>query len=228
MYMGVLGRVQQTVERLRSHEQVIEIGLRIENDELAQAVVDLARTGRRELFTIGIIPAFAEPEASSYEMVLTQHLMPEIAARLNRGSGTPLILSREEVGDGSTSRLEDQELRRLTGLCWSRCDFSRIGTAVRARCDPHGVNAGKVFATEVIGQEPVNGNLLEIALGRVAKPVMPDPSAQEDWFAERILHAGRLRGLESPGPVWRPAMRVAPPAEPQERHDQDGVGPEPV
>lgn len=226
--MGALGLTESAIQRIRAHDQVIEIALRIGDDELAQAIVDLSRTGRRELLSIGLIPAFTEAEASSYEMILTQHLMPEIAARLNGGAQAPLILSREEVGDGSASRLEAGELRRLTGQCWSRSDFARIGAAVRARFDPDGRNAGKVFATEVIGQEPCNGNLLEIALGRVAAPVVSDPSAAEDWFAERILHAARLRGVERPVPVWTPEMRFGFRPEPAEPTQPEPGDPEPV
>lgn len=221
--MGAIGLTEAAIRRIRSQELVIEIALRITDDELAQAVVDLSRTARRELLGIGLIPSYTEAEVTSYEMLLTQHLMPEIAARLNRGADAPLILSRDEVGDGSASRIDGAELRRLTGLCWSRTDFARIGAAVRARFDPDGAKADKVFATEVIGQEPAKGNLLEIALGRAAPPVGPDPAREEDWFAERILHAGRLRGLEPPLPVWTPQMRFGFRPDPEEPS-----GPEPV
>lgn len=226
--MGALGLTEAAIQRIRAHEQVIEIGLRIEDDELAQAIVDLSRTARRELFSIGMIPSYTEQIASSYEMILTQHLMPEISARLISGAETPLILSREEVGDGSASRLDAGGLRRLTGQCWSRSDFARIGAAVRARFDPDGVNSGKVFATEVIGQEPCNGNLLEIALGRVAAPIMSDPSSAQDWFAERILHAARLRGLERPSPVWTPEMRFGFRPAPADVAEPEPGDPEPV
>jgi len=207
--MRSFGPTEAAISVIKSHEQVIEIALRINDDELAQAVVDLARTARREFLGIGFTSAFTEAQVSGYEMLLTQHLMPEISARLNRNAQTPLILSRDELGDGSTARLEGGELRRLTGLCWSRTDFARIGAVVRTRFDPDEVMTGKVFATEVIGQEPSNGNLLEIALGRVAPPVHQDPTREQDWFAERILRAGRLRGLEKPSLVWSPEMRPA-------------------
>ena len=214
--MSVMGQTETAIRRIRSHELVIEIGLRVENEELAQAVADLSRTARRELLGIGLIPAFTEAEASSYEMLLTQHLMPEIAARLSRGSPVPLMLSREETGDGSLTGLTGAELRRLTGLCWARTDFARIGAAVRARFDPKGLKVDKVFATEVIGQEPANGNLLEIALGRAAAPGLPDPRPDQDWFANRILEAGRLRGLDRPGQAWAPELRFWSFAEPEE------------
>ena len=222
--MGALGLTETAMMRVRAHDQVIEIGLRIEDAELAQAIVDLSRTARRELLSIGVTPSYTEEVASSYEMILTQHLMPEIAARLNRGAETPLILSREEVGDGSAARLEGAELRRLTGQCWSLSDFARVGAAVRSRYDPDGLNAAKVFATEVIGQDPCNGNLLEIALGRVAHPAREEPSPEEDWFAARILHAGRMRGVEGAGPVWTPELRFGS-RPPSPEADQD---PEPV
>lgn len=212
--MSAMGLTETAISRIRSHELVIEIGLRVEDEELAQAIVDLSRTARRELLGIGLIPAFTEAEASSYEILLTQHLMPEIAARLSRGSPAPLMLSREETGDGSLTGLAGAELRRLTGLCWSHTDFGRIGAAVRARFDPNGLKADKVFATEVLGQEPANGNLLEIALGRAAAPA-PEPAPGSDWFAERILEAGRLRGLDRPGPVWTPELRFWSTAEPE-------------
>jgi hypothetical protein len=221
--MSAIGLTETAIRRIRSHELVIEIGLRVEDDELAQAIVDLSRTARRELLGIGLIPAFTEAEASSYEMILTQHLMPEIAARLSRGSPAPLMLSREETGDGSLTGVSGAELRRLTGLCWSRSEFARIGAAVRTRFDPDGRKADKVFATEVIGQEPANGNLLEIALGRAAPPELPAPTREQDWFADRILEAGRLRGLDRPGPVWTPELRFWPSVQPEET-----AGPEPV
>jgi hypothetical protein len=82
-----------------------------------------------------------------------------------------------------------------------------------------------VFATEGLGQEPANGNLLEIALGRVARPTDPEPTAGEDWFAERALHAGRLRGLERPGPVWTPEMRFG--FLPPETEEPEPVNPQP-
>ena len=170
---------------------------------------------------IEVIPSYTEESVSSYEMALTQHLMPEIASRLNSASDAPLILSRDEIGDGSASRLDPAALRKFTGQCWSRCDFARIGVAARERFDPDDANAGKVFAAEVIGREPCNGNLLEIALGRVAAPAVPDPSSQEDWFAERILHASRLRGLRRPVLVWTPEMRFG--FHPEMR---EGVSPE--
>lgn len=226
--MGVTGLTEAAIRRIRAHEQVIEIGLRIEDDELAQAVVDLSRTARRELLSVGMIPSYTEPLASSYEMILTQHLMPEIASRLMRRANTPLVLSRDEIGDGSTAEISPAELRRLTGQCWSRSDFGRIGAAVRARFDPDGRNVDKVFATEVIGQEPCNGNLLEIALGRAAAPESPSPSAEEDWFAERMIHAGRLRGLERPAPVWTPEMRFAPRGSPLVDREPEPGDPEPV
>lgn len=221
--MNAIGLTETAIRRIRSQEQVIAIALRIADDELAQAVVDLSRTARRELLGIGLIPAYTEAEVTSYEMLLTQHLMPEIAARLNRDATTPLILSREETGDGSVSRLSGAELRRLTGLCWARTDFARIGAAVRARFDPDGLKAEKVFATEVIGREPASGNLLEIALGRVAAPTEAELTREADWFAALILHAGRLRGLEAPSPIWTPEMRFGSRPGPDE-----APGPEPV
>lgn len=226
--MRSLGLTEAAIRRIRAHEQVIEIALRIENDELAQAIIDLSRTARRELLTIGMISTYTEQYASSYEMILTQHLMPEIASRLILGAQTPMLLSREEVGDGSTARLGPGDLRRLTGQCWSRSDFGRIGAVVRARLDPDGRNADKVFATEVIGQEPCNGNLLEIALGRVATPDMQPPSFSEDWFAERILHAGRLRGLDPPRPIWTPEMRFGYRSFPIGETEPETTSPEPV
>ena len=84
--MGAIGLTEAAIRRIRSQELVIEIALRITDDELAQAVVDLSRTARRELLGIGLIPSYTEAEVTSYEMLLTQHLMPEIAARLNRGA----------------------------------------------------------------------------------------------------------------------------------------------
>jgi len=196
-----------SLERIRAHEQVINITLRITDDELAQAIVDLSRTARRELLRIGLTPSYVEAEVSSYEMLLTQHLMPEIAARLSRGAQAPLMLSREELGDGSPSRFSDAELRRVTGACWSRTDYSRIGAVVRARFDPDGEQSGRVFATEVIGQEPCNGNIVEIALSRAA-PAATAPTRDADWFADRILRAGEFRGLETPLPFWTPDMQI--------------------
>jgi hypothetical protein len=196
------------LERIQAHEQVIEIALRIADDELAQAIVDLSRTARRELMRIGLTPSYVEAEVSSYEMLLTQHLMPEIASRLSRGGPAPLILSREEMGDGSPARLPDMELRRIIGACWSRTDFSRIGTIVRARFDPDGSQSGRVFASEVIGHEPSNGNIVEIALSRAAPPANPEPTPDTDWFADRILRTGRFRGIETPSLVWTPQMRL--------------------
>ena len=226
--MGALGLTEAAIRRVMAHDQVIEIGLRIEDDELAQAIVDLSRTARRELFSVGVTPSFTEEVASTYEMILTQHLMPEIAARLNRDTETRLILSREEVGDGSASELEGPEFRRLTGLCWSRSDFARIGASVRSRFDPDGANAEKVFATEVIGQDPVNGNLLEIALGRVASPVPEETSPEADWFAARISHAANLRGVSLPEPVWSPEMRFGFRSDHSLPQDQGDGDPEPV
>jgi hypothetical protein len=208
--MTGIGITAGALERIQAHEQVIEITLRIADDELAQAIVDLSRTARRELLRIGLTPSYVEAEVSSYEMLLTQHLMPEVASRLSRGGQAPLMLSREEMGDGSPSRLSDADLRRITGACWSRTDFSRIGTIVRARFDPDGMQSGRVFATEVIGQEPCNGNIVEIALSRAAPPAGPEPTPETDWFADRILRTGRFRGLESPTLVWTPQMRIAP------------------
>lgn len=206
--MSGYGITVGALDRIRAHEQVIEITLRISDDELAQAIVDLSRTARRELLRIGLIPAFSQTEVTGHEMLLTQHLMPEIAARLSRGGPVQLMLSRDEIGDGSPARIPDAELRRVTGSCWSRTDFARIGAIVRSRFDPDGAQAGQVFATEVIGQEPCNGNIVEIALGRAAPPVAADPTPEEDWFAHRILQSGRLRGLETPHPVWTSRMRV--------------------
>jgi hypothetical protein len=201
------GRTAGSLERIQAHEQVIDITLRIADDELGQAIVDLSRTARRELLRIGMTPSYVEVEVSSYEMLLTQHLMPEIAARLSRGAQAPLMLSREELGDGSPSRFSDTELRRVTGACWSRTDFARIGAVVRARFDPDGSQSGRVFATEVIGQEPCNGNILEIALSRAA-PAVTAPTRETDWFADRILRAGQFRGVETPLPFWTPHMQI--------------------
>lgn len=225
--MGALGLTETAIKRIRAHEQVIEIGLRIDDEELAHAVLDLSRTARREMVAIGLIPSFTEQRASSYEMILTQHLMPEIASRLN-GTQTRLILSREEVGEGSASGTSGAELRRMIGVCWSSCDFARIGSAVRVRFDPDGKNAGRVFATEVIGQDPCNGNLMEMALSRVAAPTETDPSAETDWIGARIMAAGRLRGLERPGPVWSPGMNFGPGGREEPATDPDLIGPEPV
>lgn len=226
--MGAFGPTEAAIRRVMAHEQVIEIGLRVKDDELAQAIVDLSRTARRELLSVGVTPSFTEEVASTYEMILTQHLMPEIASRLNRNAATRLILSREEVGDGSASELEGPELRRLTGLCWSRSDFARIGVSVRSRFDPEGRNAEKVFATEVIGQDPVNGNLLEIALGRVASPAPEASSPEQDWFAARIGHAARLRGVSLPEPVWCPELRFGYRLYEAPQTDQVDGDPEPV
>lgn len=196
------------IDRIRAHDQVIRIALRVPNEELAHAILDLARTARREMTMIGFSPAYVEMPVSGYETMLTQSVMPEIAARLNVSGQAPLIRSREEIGDGRILRVSGPELRRVAGLCWSRSDFARIGAAVRSRFDPDGVKAGQVFATEVIGQEPSNGNILEIALTRCVPPSALSQARNSDWFAERILASGRMRGLEVPVPYWTVLMRM--------------------
>jgi hypothetical protein len=214
--MRTLRVTDEAIRRLHAHDLVIRIALRIPEEELARAILDLARTARREMTVMGFSPAYTETPVTGYEMMLTQHVMPEIAARLSAGSHTPLILSRDEIGDGRISGMSDRELRRLAGLCWSKSDFGRIGAAVRARFDPKGSQEDQVFATEVIGQEPSNGNLLEIALARAAPPFDLSPTAGSDWFADRILNAGKLRGLPDPLPYWTPDLRQPLPPLPEQ------------
>lgn len=213
--MRTLRVTDEAIRRLHAHDLVIRIALRIPDEELARAVLDLARTARREMSVMGFSTSYTETPVTGYEMMLTQHVMPEIAARLSAGSPTPLIRSRDEIGDERFSRWSDRELRRISGLCWSKSDFGRIGAAVRARFDPKGSQEDQVFATEVIGQEPSNGNLLEIALARAAPPSDQTPTPGSDWFADRVLNAGRLRGLPAPLPFWTPDLRQPLPALPE-------------
>jgi len=221
--MGNFRVTDEAIRRLHAHDLVIRIALRVTDEELARAVLDLARTARREMSVMGFSPAYTEAPVTGYEMMLTQHVMPEMAARLSAGSPTPLIRSRDELGDGRVCRMSGAELRRVAGLCWSKSDFGRIGAAVRSRFDPQGAQADQVFATEVIGQEPSNGNILEIALTRAAPVCGPPLNRKTDWFADRILTAARSRDLPAPLPYWTPLMRLPLPALPKDAPDPDPV-----
>jgi hypothetical protein len=212
--MGQFRVTDEAIRRLHAHDLVIRIALRIPDEELARAILDLARTARREMSVMGFSPAYTEAPVTGYEMMLTQHVMPEIAARLSADSPTPLIRSKDELGDGRICRMSAAELRRVAGLCWSKSDFGRIGAAVRSRFDPSGSQADQVFATEVIGQEPSNGNILEIALTRAAPVSVPEPTRKTDWFADRILTTARARGVTDPLPYWTPELRQPLPPPP--------------
>lgn len=181
----------QTPEIL--HNRIISMSISCEKDELSHAVLDLARTARRELLRIGVTDKYSEEKPSSYNSFLLQVVLPDLARRLCSASQTHLLLTRDEIGNGRMRELGDQDLRRILGGAWMRCDFSRIGRLVRQACDPLGQEKGRLFATEVIGREPCNGNILEIALSRYAQPLPENITEDRDPFAWRIAEVARQR-----------------------------------
>lgn len=192
------------IPRLR--RRVTDIAFRVSDSELAHAVLDLSRTARRELSDCGFADHFTFNPPSGHREILLQNIMPEIARRLNAGSDATLMLTHEEGRSGPMSGVKGQELRRLVGSCWERSGFDHVGQEIREILGSRFASGDKIFATEVLGTDPREGNLLEIALGRC---VAPDANLMARWadpFAERIVSAGHDMGLDLDRMTWSPDL----------------------
>lgn len=149
-------------------EAVFETG----NLTTSMALLDLSRTARKE---INMLTAPQELPVESYEGILLYRLLPEIARRLSASEGAILFLSPSERSGEDVASISGDTLRRFVSTCLDRADFRAMASQIRTRIDPHYKIEGKFFALEAIDRDVRAGNIIEIALAKIA----PAPSSFE-------------------------------------------------
>lgn len=170
------------------------------DQDLGHGLIDLARSARREILASsqGRMPTrLREGE----EGALLYHVLPEISRRLIAQDGASLLRLREERTGTDMSGLPDTMLRTLTARALERSEFRMIAEIVRGRFDPDYTRTETFFATEAIGRDPRDGNILEIALSRAAPP-----TRQLDPLSRAISDRAERTGLEGDFLSWSPEI----------------------
>lgn len=189
----------QEIQRLLRSGAVQAFGL--SDQELGHGLIDLARVARREIEGVGLKDGNRHVPRDSYEGVLLYRIMPEIARRLIEGDGPRLLLLAGERRDADVTNIPPEKLRRYTSACLANSSMDLISEKVRDRFDPDYLNLGTFFATEAIQQDVRSGNILEIALSRVAPALGPqDPIARD--LAAWAAQSGHDADLTS----WNPSL----------------------
>lgn len=181
-------------------DRIVDMAIHFNNIEMAHAVLDLARTARREIRMSDLSETYLSKPYTSYEAILLYKAMPEMARRLNSESQAPFVMTSIETGLVNLKEVSDQRLREIVGLSWHYGDFERIAQTSRSMMGPGLTDPEKSFAVEVIARDPVDGNIVEMALARISLPHTPIP--ERDVFARSIAGAMTEAGLDNRSPVW--------------------------
>lgn len=192
----------QQVQSLLRHGA--ELAFDLDDHDLGHGIIDLCRTSRKEIETIGLKNGMTEVPVDSYEGMLLYRIMPEIARRLFAGSGANLLLMRAERPGADITNIPEDILRRQTGMCLAKSRFGIISEKVRDRFDPDFCNTSTFYANEAISVDVRSGNILEVALNRVAPaPACPSDS---DSIAQAIHFWARKTGFIQENATWTPDL----------------------
>jgi hypothetical protein len=171
----------ETVDALLGH--AAKLSYELDDQSLGHGLIDLARTARKEIESIGLKDGTRKIPQNSYEGMLLYAVLPELARRLMLPSGIDLLKLPEEDFDKTIRALPDAKIRYMAAVCFEHATFDIIAEKVRDKYDPEYHRRGSFFATEAIARNPLFGSIVEVAASRVSKPVSPD----SDFFA-RLFH----------------------------------------
>lgn len=134
---------------------------------------------------------FSETEFSQISFFFAD-LCPEVAFRLFRRSGTELARRR----DISLAAMSDADLRRTFSEAFTSKAFQKLGSSIANLAGP----SDDIEAIDLAAESAVNGNILVIAMDRIAAP------DEGDGIAPMINVAAGLRKVRGSNGMWRPAI----------------------
>ena len=191
----------------------------LNNHDLGHGIIDLCRRARIEISAIGIKGGGELPK-KSYEGLLLYHLMPEIAYRLMQGSGAELLLLKEERSDRQATGISSTRLRHDAGICLEKGAFPLIAQKIRKRFDPDFRRKETFFANEALAQDVWLGNIVEIALNRIA----PAPVNGNDVLSRLIKAHAKRHG--SAHVSWAPDLpQYSQPGKSEDEIEVSRIGP---
>lgn len=181
-----------------------ELAFSLDDHDLGHGVIDLCRTSRQEIETIGLKNGMTKVPIDSYEGMLLYRIMPEIARRLIAASGAALLLMRGERPGADITNIPEDILRRQAGMRLAKSSFGIISEKVRDRFDPEFRGSSTFYANEAISVDVRSGNILEVALNRVAPaPARPSDS---DSIAQVIHSWARKNDFIQENATWTPDL----------------------
>ena len=176
----------------------------LSNHDLGHAVIDLCRTVRKEIDVLGLKGNARSLPLKSYEGILLWRLMPEMARRLIKEGGAELLLLPGERPVADVTNTSAEKLRQIVGLSLTKGAFDVISEKIRDQFDPYYKNRNTFYASEVVGQDIRSGNVVEIALHRLAPaPSIPPAS---DYIATRIHAWAERHGKVRDHATWFPDL----------------------
>ena len=178
----------------------------IDNHEVGQGIIDLCRVAWKEITIFGL--RHGSLETPSYERLLLETLIPEMARRLIMERDAMLLPTREEHAAVDISGISGDELRRNVAICYRAGNFDVISGKIRAGFDPdysHSNKSNTFLAIEMISRDVRAGNIIEIALNRIA-PVLAEDPPESDWMACSIQEWARQCGLDGNHVTWSPDL----------------------
>ncbi|MFX4300094.1 hypothetical protein [Pseudosulfitobacter pseudonitzschiae] len=167
-------------------EYAARLAIDLDDQSLGHGMIDLARSARREIEAIGLKDGSRAIPQNSYEGMLLYKLIPELASRLMKGGGVTMMRLPDELPGAEISTADGDQLRFLIGNCIEHASFDLIAEKVRDRFDRHYQNMQTFFACEAVDRNPLQGNLIEIAVSRI-HPATP---AHRDYFSRLFSLSG--------------------------------------
>jgi hypothetical protein len=181
-----------------------EMAYDMDNHDLGHGIIDLCRAARTEIGTIGLKGGGTDVPVQSFEGMLLYRLMPEIARRLVSEAGADLLLLRGERPGADVTNIPQDRLRRYVSMCLAKSTFPIISEKVRDRLDPDFMRPDSFFANEAIQHDVRSGNIVEIALNRVAPSLSSGPNT--DHISSAINQWAMDCGMGDNVLTWSPEI----------------------